>query len=258
MERSEEIRRVVGRWMSAIAAGDAASALGRLSEHPGTLAIGTDIAEWWHGPAARRVWRRQIDELGPFPIDCHEIEAWEEGSVGWASVRFTFTWEGLQRDARATCVMHLEHGEWRCVQLHWSHPSANAAIGMELTRTLDELERVVHRDRPDLSGSRAEDGTVTIAFTDIVDSTMLLSGLGDEAWLEILRRHNALITEVTDAHGGRVVETQGMGTFTALQRKGIPSRFLYFPDENHWVLKPANSILWHKTVLAWLAQWTAK
>ena len=60
-------------------------------------------------------------------------------------------------------------------------------------------------------------------------------------------------------HGGRdyrVVDTQGMGTFTALQRKGIPSRFLYFPDENHWVLKPANSILWHETVLAWIDRFT--
>lgn len=54
----------------------------------------------------------------------------------------------------------------------------------------------------------------------------------------------------------RVVESQGMATFTALQRKGIPSRFLYFPDENHWVLKPANSVLWHETVLGWLDQWT--
>lgn len=60
-------------------------------------------------------------------------------------------------------------------------------------------------------------------------------------------------------HGGidfRVVETQGMATFTALQRRGIPSKFLYFPDENHWVLKPANSVLWHETVLGWLDQWT--
>lgn len=54
----------------------------------------------------------------------------------------------------------------------------------------------------------------------------------------------------------RVVESQGMATFTALQRRGIPSKFLYFPDENHWVLKPANSILWHDTVLGWLAEWT--
>ncbi len=62
-------------------------------------------------------------------------------------------------------------------------------------------------------------------------------------------------------HGGRdyrVVETGGFGTFTALQRKGIPSRFLYFPDENHWVLKPHNSILWHETVIGWLDQWTKK
>ncbi len=53
----------------------------------------------------------------------------------------------------------------------------------------------------------------------------------------------------------RVAETQGLGTFNALQRLGIPSKLLYFPDENHWVLKPANSILWHETVLSWLNHW---
>ncbi|WP_434381917.1 prolyl oligopeptidase family serine peptidase [Melittangium boletus] len=60
-------------------------------------------------------------------------------------------------------------------------------------------------------------------------------------------------------HGGqdfRVVDTQGLGTFTVLQRRGIPSKLLYFPDENHWVVKPANSIQWHDTVLDWLDQWT--
>jgi dipeptidyl aminopeptidase/acylaminoacyl peptidase len=56
----------------------------------------------------------------------------------------------------------------------------------------------------------------------------------------------------------RVVDTQGIATFTALQRRGIPSKFLHFPDENHWVLKPANSILWHETVIGWLDQWTKK
>ncbi len=56
----------------------------------------------------------------------------------------------------------------------------------------------------------------------------------------------------------RVVDTHGMSTFTALQRRGIPSKLLHFPDENHWVLKPANSILWHDTVMGWLDQWTKK
>ncbi len=57
------------------------------------------------------------------------------------------------------------------------------------------------------------------------------------------------------AHDFRVVDTQGLGTFNALQRRGIPSKLLYFPDENHWVLKPRNSIQWYETVIAWLDQW---
>jgi len=52
----------------------------------------------------------------------------------------------------------------------------------------------------------------------------------------------------------RVPIDQGLSAFTALQRKGIESKLLYFPDENHWVLKPANSVLWHDTVNAWLKQ----
>ena len=55
----------------------------------------------------------------------------------------------------------------------------------------------------------------------------------------------------------RVPETQGFAAFTAAKRRGVPARFLYFPDENHWVLKPANSVLWHETVLGWLDRWTA-
>jgi dipeptidyl aminopeptidase/acylaminoacyl peptidase len=53
----------------------------------------------------------------------------------------------------------------------------------------------------------------------------------------------------------RIPYSQGIGTFTALQRKGIPSKLLIFPDENHFVLKPANSILWHDTVIGWLDRW---
>jgi dipeptidyl aminopeptidase/acylaminoacyl peptidase len=50
----------------------------------------------------------------------------------------------------------------------------------------------------------------------------------------------------------RIPTAQGLGTFTALQRQGVESKLLVFPDENHWVLKPANSVQWHHTVNAWL------
>ena len=56
----------------------------------------------------------------------------------------------------------------------------------------------------------------------------------------------------------RIPVSQGLAAFTALQRKGIESKFLYFPDENHWVLKPHNSVLWHDTVNAWLQQHLAQ
>jgi dipeptidyl aminopeptidase/acylaminoacyl peptidase len=55
----------------------------------------------------------------------------------------------------------------------------------------------------------------------------------------------------------RIPIEQGLAAFTALQRRGIPSEFLTFPDENHWVLKPHNSVQWHETVNAWLKRWTA-
>ena len=50
----------------------------------------------------------------------------------------------------------------------------------------------------------------------------------------------------------RVGVEQGLATFSALPRRGVPSRLLHFPDENHWVLSPANSKQWHDEVLRWL------
>ncbi len=54
----------------------------------------------------------------------------------------------------------------------------------------------------------------------------------------------------------RLDVSEGMQLFTALQRLGVPSRMLYFPDEGHWVLKPRNSLLWYEEVGAWCDRWT--
>ncbi len=53
----------------------------------------------------------------------------------------------------------------------------------------------------------------------------------------------------------RIPYTQGMEAFNAAQLQGIPSRFLLFPDENHWVLKPQNGILWQREFFRWLDKW---
>jgi dipeptidyl aminopeptidase/acylaminoacyl peptidase len=59
-------------------------------------------------------------------------------------------------------------------------------------------------------------------------------------------------------HGGldfRVPEEQGMQAYTALQERGIPSKFVYFPDEGHWVMKPQNTLVWHREFYGWLGKY---
>jgi class 3 adenylate cyclase/ketosteroid isomerase-like protein len=217
VEPSEEIRRVIARLTKAIAEGDSDSVLGRLSDHPGTLIVGSDPAEWWRGDETRALWGRQIEEFdGSFLVAADEIDAWEEGSVGWASVKETIAWAGKTIEGRASYILHLEHGEWKVVHVHWSFPQSHLdVLGRSLTVTIDELEQAVQRERPDLSGTLDSEGTVTIAFTDIVNSTVLLSRLGDHAWLDLLKRHDVVIEEATAAHGGSVVQKLGDGSMLA-------------------------------------------
>lgn len=54
----------------------------------------------------------------------------------------------------------------------------------------------------------------------------------------------------------RVVQSDGIMLFNILQSRGVPSRFLHFPDEGHWVLKRENSLLWHKAIFNWIRYWT--
>lgn len=85
--------------------------------------------------------------------------------------------------------------------------------------------------------------------------------------VEAYERHNPINhvknwrTPMLVTHGlkdYRVPYGQGLSAFTALQRMGIPSQLLVYPDENHWLLKPQNNRDWHQHVLRWLDQWTAE
>jgi dipeptidyl aminopeptidase/acylaminoacyl peptidase len=62
-----------------------------------------------------------------------------------------------------------------------------------------------------------------------------------------------LVTE--GARDYRVPEAQGFAAFTALQRRGIPSELLWFAGENHFIVKPQNSILWYDTMIGWFDRW---
>jgi dipeptidyl aminopeptidase/acylaminoacyl peptidase len=66
---------------------------------------------------------------------------------------------------------------------------------------------------------------------------------------------SAPILVVHSGHDDRVPLDQGMGAYGAAQLRHVPSQLLYFPDENHWVLKPQNSVMWYATVEAWMKRW---
>jgi eukaryotic-like serine/threonine-protein kinase len=104
------------------------------------------------------------------------------------------------------------------------NPRARSLV--ERLRRQSAIDRVlswVEDERPDLAGTTAPDGTVTILFTDIEDSTALNERLGDGRWLDVLRAHNLVVRECIREHGGYEVKSQGDGFMIAYPsaRKGL-------------------------------------
>jgi class 3 adenylate cyclase len=209
----------VTRFFEALRDGDDEAVHSRVSRQPGFERFGSDPEEVWHdGEAAARLWVQQMRELGggyPWHL-IDDVYAMSEGSVGWAGARSQMA--SPVDDAvefRFTCVLHLEHGDWKIVQWHSSIPSTNEEHGLFLTKSVDDIAESVNESRPDLSSTSAPDGTVTIAFTDIEDSLKLNAFMGDQRWLEVLRVHNDVVMQVTADHGGTVVKGQGDGFMLA-------------------------------------------
>lgn len=84
-----------------------------------------------------------------------------------------------------------------------------------LRSSVEELAGWARVERPDLVRIAADDGTVTIAFSDIEDSTALNESLGDRAWVRLLARHERLVHRAVEAQGGHVVKAQGDGFMLA-------------------------------------------
>lgn len=73
-----------------------------------------------------------------------------------------------------------------------------------------------------------------------------------------VEKFNTPTLVIHGAHDYRVAVNQAMQLFTALQRRGVPSAYLYYPDETHFVVKPKNSQLWYKTFHGWIEKWIGR
>jgi class 3 adenylate cyclase len=88
---------------------------------------------------------------------------------------------------------------------------AQGLSAVDVRTSIDTMISAVESERPDVRRYAAPDGTVTILFSDIENSTLMTERLGDERWIEVLRAHNAVFREHVRAHQGHEVKSQGDG-----------------------------------------------
>ncbi|GAB4327229.1 MAG: hypothetical protein Kow0010_10710 [Dehalococcoidia bacterium] len=85
----------------------------------------------------------------------------------------------------------------------------------DVQASIDAVASSIQAERPSLAPHAAPDGTVTLMFTDIVDSTALTQRLGDSTWVSLLHEHNAIVERAVNEHRGHVVKTMGDGFMVA-------------------------------------------
>lgn len=227
-EENHEIKAVVRRWVLAVDEADWETMSNLFARDEGLRYIGTDFSEWWQGPEVATVFGSHLDgapnvKMELFPDD---IEGYSRGGVGWGAARGRLQFGDLDPvDIRHTAVFVLDGGYWRIVQVHNSIGRPNLEVtGVELTTTLEDLLKSMGDDTRSRFLEKFDEGTVTLVFTDIVDSTHLATRLGDTAWAEVIQWHDALIASITAAHSGSVIKSLGDGAMLAFESTRMAAR----------------------------------
>lgn len=122
-----------------------------------------------------------------------------------------------------------------------------------------ELQAIVSHDG--VATTIAEYGTEELWFIDHDFLGPLWESRGVYEMWDPMRFAQNFATPAFVIHNDldfRLPVSEGLTVFNALQAQGVPSRFLNFPDEGHWVLDPENSLFWHAEVFNWINYWTGK
>ena len=134
MERSPELEQLVVAWFAGASRGDASLVDAHVSQGDGTRLIGSDPGEVFKGGGeVAQFLRGEVESAGgAATFSPADVEAFQEGSVGWATTNVTITMpDGRRVSPRWSAVFHVEDGVWRFVQTHASIGVANEEIGWE-------------------------------------------------------------------------------------------------------------------------------
>lgn len=131
--------------------------------------------------------------------------------------------ERLETQFRFTAGVDDIDGEWRFVQAHLSFPAPGQRAGESWPASIERVVQELAAERMDELAQESPDGTVTLLFTDIENSSQALEARGDAAWLNVVRKHHEMVEEHAAAHQGHVVKSLGDGFMIAFRSaiKGI-------------------------------------
>jgi ketosteroid isomerase-like protein len=134
VERSRDLENLVVAWFDAASSGDASLVEAHVSPSDGTRLIGSDPGEVFSGGSAvAQFLKGEVEGAGgTATFSPADVEAFSEGSVGWATTNLTITLpDGKHVSPRWSAVFHMEDGVWKFVQTHASIGIANDDIGWE-------------------------------------------------------------------------------------------------------------------------------
>ncbi len=143
------------------------------SRSPIFCAIGTDADELWDAKTFLPVFEVTLEKMPAFEFSLGHVEAYELGDFAWGTALTDWALaDGATFSMRLSMVFVIEEGLWRCVHHHASVPVDNEeTLGVALTTTLTELVEALDADT--LIPIGGAEGTATLMFTDIEDSTVL-------------------------------------------------------------------------------------
>ena len=212
IKESPELVAVVMRWLNALQNKERDALKNMFSESAFLRYIGTDVNEVWSGKLVREGYADHAEEIPDFKIEPSLVEAFECGGAGWAFCTGELSVDGVGNSftERFSLVFVLEAGAWKITQIHSSFPRSNLeTIGVEHV----VFDQLIESVKGNYSYSTIE-GTTTVMFTDIVNSTSIANIVGDQIWVSTVNSHIKSLSSVIEAHDGILVKTLGDGTMS--------------------------------------------
>ena len=206
MERSPEIEAFIRRFWKAFVDQDLQAGANMTADSPDFRMVLSADDEWFKGSGqVEETFVKRAEDIGIVGVEFDRLEAFEHGDTGWwaAAIVISRT-TGEDLAFRNTGTLIIDGGNWRVTQIHTSIGVPNSeSYGYEISKGLASLVDSLDEEAAESVLSTSHNGTVTLMFTDIENSTPISEQLGDTAWSDLINDHFVSLNHAAESHRGR-------------------------------------------------------